>query len=137
MALLLGVCKALSARMMVHTTLLDDLHFFLRASVTSPPLPSTSHSRENPDEVSDSFHVVENVQQKVAPNVRAGDMDILSVAYVSGLIARQLLHGVECDACNKCLTSQVMLSTNVFIYFKEYSDIGQSLTYPSEKLVLL
>jgi hypothetical protein len=28
-----------------------------------------------------------------------------------------------------------MLSTNVFIYFKEYSDTEQSLTYPSEKMV--
>jgi hypothetical protein len=28
-----------------------------------------------------------------------------------------------------------MLSTNVFIYFKEYIDTGQSLIYPSEKLV--
>jgi hypothetical protein len=29
----------------------------------------------------------------------------------------------------------VLLQTNVFIYFKEYSDTEQSLTYPSEKLV--
>jgi hypothetical protein len=100
------------------TALLDDLHSFLRASNASPPNPSTSHSRENPDDVSDSFHGLENVQQKVASDVCAGDMEILSVAYVSGFIARQLLHGVECDACKKCLTSQVMLSTYVFIYFK-------------------
>jgi hypothetical protein len=77
------------------TTLLDDIHSFLRTSDASPLYPSTSHSRENPDDVSDSFQVVENVQQKVAPDVRAGGMEILSVAYVSGFIARQLLHGVE------------------------------------------
>jgi hypothetical protein len=117
------------------TTLLDDQHSLLRASDASPLNPSTSHSRENPGDVSDSFHVVENVRQKVTPDVRAGEMEVLSAAYVSGFIARQLLHGVECDACNKSLTSQVMLSTNVFIYFKEYSDAEQSLTYPSEKLV--
>jgi hypothetical protein len=117
------------------TTLLDDLRSFLRASDASPPNPCTSHSRENPDDVSDSFYGLENVQQKVASDVCASDMEILSVVYVSGFIARQLLHGVECDACKKCLTSQVMLSTNVFIYFKEYSDTGQSLTYPYEKLV--
>jgi hypothetical protein len=29
----------------------------------------------------------------------------------------------------------MLLSTNVFIYFKEYSDTERSLTYPSEKLV--
>jgi len=28
-----------------------------------------------------------------------------------------------------------MLSTNAFIYFKEYKDDEQSLTYPSERLV--
>jgi hypothetical protein len=28
-----------------------------------------------------------------------------------------------------------MLSTNAFIYFKEYKDNEQSLTYPSERLV--
>jgi hypothetical protein len=30
----------------------------------------------------------------------------------------------------------VLLRTSVFIYFKEYSDTQQSLTYPSEKLVV-
>jgi hypothetical protein len=117
------------------TTLLDDLHSFLRASDASPLNSTTCHGRENPDDVSDSFHVAEKIQQKVAAAVFAGDMEVFSVAYVSGFIARQLLCGVSCDACTACLTSQVMLSTNAFIYFKEYSDTEQSLTYPSEKLV--
>jgi hypothetical protein len=51
---------------------------------------------------------------------------VFSVAYVSGSIARQVLRGVSCDACKTCLISQVLLSTNVFIYFKEYSDTEQS-----------
>jgi hypothetical protein len=34
-----------------------------------------------------------------------------------------------------CRTSPVMLPTNAFIYFKEYRDNEQSLTYPSERLV--
>jgi hypothetical protein len=36
-----------------------------------------------------------------------------------------------------CLTSKVLLSTNVFIVWRtvEYSDTKQSLTCPSEKLV--
>jgi hypothetical protein len=59
---------------------------------------------------------------------------VFSVGYVSGFIARQLLHGVNCDACKTCLTSEV-ISTNVFIYFMQYSDTEQSLAYPSEKLV--
>jgi hypothetical protein len=54
---------------------------------------------------------------------------------VSGFIAKQVLHGVSCDACKTCLTSEVLLQTSVFIYFNEYSDTEQSLTYPSEKLV--
>jgi hypothetical protein len=62
-------------------------------------------------------------------------MEVFSVAYVSGSIARQVRCGVSCEAHKTCLTSEVLLSTNVFIYFKECSDTEQSLTYPSEKLV--
>jgi hypothetical protein len=62
-------------------------------------------------------------------------MEVFSVAYVSGSIARQVLHGVSCDICKTCLTSEVLQSANVFIYFKEYSGTEQSLTYLSEKLV--
>ena len=63
------------------------------------------------------------------------EMDLFSVAYVSGFIARCELRAVRCDDCKTCLTSPVMLSTNAFIYFKEYKDIEQSLTSPSERLV--
>jgi hypothetical protein len=119
------------------TPLLDDLHSLLKVSDASPPNSSTSHSRENPDDVYDSFHASEAVQQKVAAILCAGDIEVFSVAYISGFIARQLLCGVNCDTCKACLTSQVMLSANVFVYFKEYSDTEQSLTYPSEKFVLL
>jgi hypothetical protein len=38
-------------------------------------------------------------------------------------------------SCKTCLTSEV-LSANVFIYFKECSDTEQSLTYPSDRLVV-
>jgi hypothetical protein len=41
----------------------------------------------------------------------------------------------RCDDCKTCLTSPVMMSTNAFIYFEEYKDDEQSLTYPSERLV--
>jgi hypothetical protein len=61
-------------------------------------------------------------------------MEVFSEAYVSGSIARQVLHGVSCDACKTCLTFEVLLQTSVFIYFKKYSDTEQSPTYPSEKL---
>jgi hypothetical protein len=45
--------------------------------------------------------------------VRAGDMEVFSVANASGSIARQVLRGVGCDACKTCLTSEVLLSANV------------------------
>jgi hypothetical protein len=62
-------------------------------------------------------------------------MEVFLVAYVSGSVARQVLHGVSCDTCKTCLTSEVLPSANVFICFKEYSGTEQSLTYLSEKLV--
>jgi hypothetical protein len=58
-------------------------------------------------------------------------MKIFFIACVSSFIAKQL----HCVVCKACLTSQVMLSTSVFICFKEYSDTEQSVTCPSEKLV--
>ena len=57
------------------------------------------------------------------------DMKLLSVAYVSGFIARHVLLGINCEDCTTCLTSSMLLGTIAFIYFKEF------LTYPSEKLV--
>ena len=62
-------------------------------------------------------------------------MDLFSVAYVSGFIGRHVLRAVRCDDCKTCLTSLLMLSTNAFIYFKEYKNDEQSLTCPSERLV--
>ena len=46
-----------------------------------------------------------------------------------------MLCAERCDDCKTCLTPQVMLSTNPFIYFKEYKNDEQSLTYPTERLV--
>jgi hypothetical protein len=74
--------------------------------------------------------VTEQVQKDMATAVHGGDMEVFSVAYVSGSIARQVLRGVSCDACKTCLTFEVLLRTNVFIYFKQYSDTEQSLIYP-------
>jgi hypothetical protein len=65
--------------------------------------------------------------------VHAGHMEVFSVAYVSGSIARYVLCGVSRDVYRMCLTSKVLLS-NVFIYFSELSDTEQSLTYPQKLL---
>ena len=63
------------------------------------------------------------------------DLKLLSVAYVTGFIARRVLRGINCDDCSTCLTSPLLLATNAFIYFTEYDEDNQFLTYPSEKLV--
>jgi hypothetical protein len=62
------------------------------------------------------------------------DKELFLVAYVSGFIARHVLHAVRCDGCKACFTAPGMLSTNAFMYFKEYRDDEQSVTYPSERL---
>jgi hypothetical protein len=74
--------------------------------------------------------IAEQVQQEL----NDVNMALFSVAYVSGFIARHVLRAVRCDDCKKCLTSTLM-STNAFIYFKEYRDDKQSLTHPSERIV--
>jgi predicted metal-binding protein len=67
--------------------------------------------------------------------IRAGDMKMLSVAYVSGFIARHLLCSGSCDACKACLISEAPSPTDVYISSKECSSTVHSLTYPTEKLV--
>jgi hypothetical protein len=81
------------------------------------------------------LRVSQLVKKDIGTVVHADHMEVFSVVYVSGSIARQVPHGVSCDACKTYLTSEVLLRTNVFIYFKGYSDTEQSLNYPSEKLV--
>ena len=47
---------------------------------------------------------------------------------------QNVLRAVRCEDCKTCLTSSVMLPTHTFIYFKEYKENEQSLTYPSKGL---
>ena len=75
------------------------------------------------------------LQGKVQQEVLNCDMKLLSVACVSGFIARRVLRGINCDDCTTYLTSPMLLATNAFIYFKEYEEDKQLLTYHSEKLV--
>ena len=105
--------------------LLDNLHSFLEESDSSVPYPSINHGTGTYGAV--SIHVAEEVLNC--------DMKLLSVAYVSGFIARCVLRGINCDDCTTCLTSPMLLGTNAFIYFKKYEEDKQLLTYPSEKLV--
>jgi hypothetical protein len=92
----------------------------LRAPDASSPNLSTSYGKETPDGVPESFHVAQQVQKDIDAAVDIGDRQVFSVTYVSGSIVIQVVRGVSCDACKTCLTFEVLLSTNVFIYFKEY-----------------
>jgi hypothetical protein len=97
---------------------------FFRAPDAASRNPSTSHGKETPDDVPESFPVAQQVQKDTGAAVHAGDMEMFSVTYISDFIARQVLR----DACKTCVTPEVLLPANVFIYFKEYSDTEQSLT---------
>jgi hypothetical protein len=54
-----------------------------------------SHGKETTDTVPESFHLTKQVQKDICAAVHAGDMEVLSVASVSGSIARQVLRGVS------------------------------------------
>jgi L-ascorbate metabolism protein UlaG (beta-lactamase superfamily) len=78
----------------------------LRATDSASRNPSTSHHKETPDDVSESLHVAWHVQKDKGAAVHAGDTKVLSLAYVIGSIARQVLLGVSCDAYRMCLTPE-------------------------------
>jgi hypothetical protein len=75
------------------TELLDDLHSLLKESSASRPNPSTSHGRETIHDGLCGSHIAEHVQQEV----NDVEMDLFSVAYVSGIIARRVLRALRCD----------------------------------------
>jgi hypothetical protein len=70
-----------------NNELLDNVHSFLEESDASVPHPSTNHGTGKDCAV--PIHVAEQVQQEV---VLICDMKLLSVAYVSGFIAKHVLH---------------------------------------------
>jgi len=83
--------------------LLDNLYSFLQESRASPPNPSTSHCREALHDGLSGSHFAEQVQQEE----NDVDVGLFSVVYVSGFIARHVLHAVRCDDCKTYLTSLV------------------------------
>jgi hypothetical protein len=91
------------------TELLDNLHSFLEESDASLPHPSANHGTGTDGAA--PIHVAEQVQKEELLNC---DMKLLSVAYVSGFIARRVLRGINCDDCT-CLTSPMLLATNAFM----------------------
>ncbi|KAJ8913092.1 hypothetical protein NQ315_006594 [Exocentrus adspersus] len=66
-----------------------------------------------------------------------GNEETLSVAYVSGFIAKKILGpDHQCDDCQQLLCSTSMEAQNLFIAFKEWTDNENRLMYPSENLVI-
>ncbi|KAJ3634563.1 hypothetical protein MTP99_007515 [Tenebrio molitor] len=77
------------------------------------------------------------VASDVAAAVALGTTVTLSVAYVSGFIARRIVKEVAgCQSCVSCLCSSSLEAHNLFIVNKEWSDDDTKLTYPSESLVV-
>jgi hypothetical protein len=101
-------------------TLLDNLQSLLRAADFASRNPSMSNRKGMPDDVSECLHVAGHVQKDKGSAIHAGDMEVFSVAYVSGSITIQLHHGASCDTYKVCLTSEVLLP-KVFKYFNEFS----------------
>jgi hypothetical protein len=97
---------------------LDNLHSFLSPSIICSPSLSTINDGETTDDVPFIAHGKE-AQQEVHMATHDGDMKVLSIAYVSGFIARCLLCGGTCAACKACLTSEAPLQTDAYIRFKE------------------
>jgi hypothetical protein len=85
-------------------TFLDNLQSLLTAPNASSPNPSGNHGKEAPYDVPERFHVAHQVQKDIGTGVHIDDMEVFSVAFVGGSIARQVLHGVNCGACKMCLS---------------------------------
>jgi len=113
-----------------NTEHLDNLHSFLEEYDASLPHPSTNHVTGTDDAV--PIHVAVQVQQE---EVLSCNMKLLSVAYVTGFIARHVLRAINCRDCKTLLTSPVLLATKAFIHFKEYEEDKRFVTYPSKKPV--
>jgi hypothetical protein len=79
--------------------LLDNLHSFLKESYSYPSNPPTRHGRETFDDGVIGPYIAERVLCKK----NAVNVNLFSVAYVSGFIARLVLHAVRCDDCKACL----------------------------------
>jgi hypothetical protein len=115
-------------------TRLDNLHSFLRPSNVASPSLSRSHDRETTDNVLFIPNGNE-AQQEVRMAMSDGNVKVLSVTYVSGFIARHLLHDSSCAACKACVTSEVPSPADVYIGFTECRSTVESRTYPAETLV--
>jgi hypothetical protein len=129
------IMNGLSLRGLLNPNCEDDGATLLdKPSNVSPPRQSISHDRQTTDDVPDIAHVNE-AEEGVRTAMCAGDVKMVSGAYVSGFIVSHLLCNGSCDACKAYVISETVLPTDVYIGFKECSSTVHSLTYPTEKLV--
>jgi hypothetical protein len=54
-------------------------------------IPPTSHDKEITDDVSENFHVARQLWKDIGSAVHAGDKEVLSIAYISCSVTRQVL----------------------------------------------
>jgi hypothetical protein len=134
MVLLTEACQALTARMMVPLFWPSYTHF------SSHPMLHQPVHRQVMSEITDSVPYIVDIGKEpqcgVGAAVRACDMKMFLVAYVSGFIAKCLIININCDTCKKCLIHEVPSPLDIYTGFKEHSSTFQSLTYPTEKLVI-
>jgi len=94
-------------------SLLDKLYAIFKPSSASSTSPSTSHDSETTDSVPDIVHIGKEAQSGVSTVVRACDMKMFSVAYISSFIAKCLLNNTNCDM-QKCLISEVPSPLDIY-----------------------
>ena len=90
--------------LLIHTLTLTFLF-------ASPPNPSSSHGSKILHSGSSGSCITDQLQQEV----KNGDVKVVSIAYVSGFMARHVLRVVRCYDCKTCVMSPMMLSTSAFI----------------------
>ena len=116
-------------------SLLDNLQTLL----LDQQQPRSTSSQSVGTEVTDISDRILHVVEQVESDFNAENMEIMSTAYVSGFIARNLLRKSECNSCKNCLMAQLgeeYSPRNAFILFKDRSSSTEHvLTFPSEKLV--
>jgi hypothetical protein len=91
---------------------LDNLQSFLREPNSASRNPSMSHRKETPDDVSVSLHVAWHVQKDKCSAVHAGDIEVFSVGFVIGSIARQVHTGCASHLKSCCpMSSYISMSS--------------------------
>lgn len=128
------ILNGLTNQALSGSNCIEDDHFVLS------DLRTFLNINENDTETTISTPIKQNyptdaIATDIVNAVAAGAIESLSVAYVSGFIAKRLLNETKCEQCSNLLISTADSPHNLFIMYKEWSD-DQRLQYPSESLVV-